>query len=173
MDSRNIKDMYKGWHQDLIREDVQQNTFPYAVLMSQMMGDFNFASVVRSANFLGAKEVYYYGNRKWDRRGSVGTYHYTNVRFLSSFEDVINLKKQYSFVALENNINRNPINLKQYVWQKNSLICLGEEGKGLTEEFLDICDSFVEIVGYGSVRSLNASVAGSIAMQDYVGKYDY
>lgn len=39
-DNRNVDDKYKGWLADLIREDVQKHTFPYAVMMENWMGDF-------------------------------------------------------------------------------------------------------------------------------------
>jgi tRNA G18 (ribose-2'-O)-methylase SpoU len=35
---------------------------------------------------------------------------------------------------------------------------------------LELCDKFVYIEQYGSVRSLNAAVASSIAMNDFVMK---
>lgn len=170
-DDRNVIDKYKEWELDLIKEDLQNASFPYAVLMTQIQGDFNFGSVVRSANFLGAKEVFYFGKKHWDKRSSVGTHHYTNVKHIFSLEDLLKLKELYSFVALENNINRNPVKLSSFEWKKNSLIIIGEESVGLPNEILDICDSIVEISGFGSVRSLNAAVAGSVAMYDYVSKY--
>lgn len=169
-DVRNIADKYKNWTIDLIRDDISKNTLPYAVMMSQIEGDFNFGSVVRSANFLGAQTIYYYGKRKWDRRASVGTYLYSNVIHLDSFEHVTILKSQYKFIALENNITPTTFKMKDFIWPENSLIIIGEESTGIQKELLDICDYYVEIPRLGSVRSLNAAVAGSIAMYDYVQK---
>lgn len=170
-DARNVVDKYKGWKLDLIKEDLNKNSFPYAVCMAQLQGDFTFGSVVRTANFLGAKEVFYYGKKHYDKRSTCGTSHYTHVKHLSSVEELSKLKQDYVFVGLENNIDRKPQNLLDYSWSKNSLILIGEEGCGLSNEVLDLCDDVVEIVAHGSVRSVNAAVAGALAMYDYVRKF--
>lgn len=174
LDPRNVVDKYKGLTNDQIKTDVKNNSLPMAVLMSQLSGDFNFGSIVRSANSLGVRNVFYYGKKHYDRRGAQGTYHYTDVTFLPSFSDVPALKDRYSFVALENNISRNLIPLPEFDWKslsKPPLIIIGEEGSGTGDELLDLCEHFVEIPSFGSVRSLNAASAASIAMYDFVSKY--
>lgn len=166
----NVLDQYKDLTVGEIRNIVKQNSFPFAILMSQLQGDFNFGSVIRSANALGASEVFYYGRKQFDRRGALGCYWYSDVKFLHSFDEIKELKNKYSFVALENNINKNPISMFDFSWPKNSLICIGEERNGIEDNLLDLCDHFVEIPMAGSIRSFNASVAASIAMYDYRGK---
>jgi len=72
---------------------------------------------------------------------------------------------------LENNIERKSISIKDYRWpSSNILILLGEESQGLPSEILDMADDLIEIPSYGSVPSLNASVAASIAIYDYICK---
>jgi tRNA G18 (ribose-2'-O)-methylase SpoU len=168
----NVMDKYKdyNWNVELIKKDVKTNTFPYAVLMEHFKGDFTIGSVLRSCNALGASEMYYYGKKKYDRRACVGTYHYTDMNYLSDFEDLLKLKEKYVFVALEINIE-NTVPIYDYEWDENSLIIVGEEGTGISQELLNICDKFIHIPQYGSVRSVNAAVAASIAMNDYVCKY--
>jgi len=168
----NVIDKYKdySWNVELIKQDVKNNTFPYAVLMEHFKGDFTIGSVLRSCNALGANKMYYYGKKKYDRRSTVGTYHYTDMINLKEYSDLINLKNDYVFVALENNI-QGTVPIYDYEWDENSLIIVGEEGNGVSQEVLNICDKFVHIPQYGSVRSVNAAVAASIAMNDYVCKY--
>lgn len=115
----------KGKSQEEIKEYVSQHTFPYAVLMSHILGDFNLSSLVRSANAMGAEKVFYYGKRKYDRRGACGTYHYTPVHYLESSEELLKLKQEYSLVAFETQIG---IPLHQFDWvtEKKPLIILGE-----------------------------------------------
>lgn len=40
-DLRNVADRFKGWTQDLIIEDLNKRVHPFAVLMQNIMGDFN------------------------------------------------------------------------------------------------------------------------------------
>ena len=177
MDNRNVLDKYKDnryfkWTAELIKKDIQSKSFPFAVLMEHFIGDFTIGSVLRSCNFLGGEKMFYYGSRSWDRRSAVGVQNYTDMINIKTEEELIGLKKDYVFVALENNIDgTEPLN--DFVWptEKKCLIILGEEGVGITKQTLSHCDKFVTITGYGSVRSLNAGLAGGIAMQDYVAKY--
>lgn len=167
-DTRNVADRYKGWMQDLIREDVQKNTFPYAVMMENWAGDFNIGTLVRNANAFGASEVFYIGKRKWDRRGAVGTYNYTSVKFLEDMESFLALKSKYSFIGVDN--VPGSVSIVPFKWPSNALMIFGEEGLGLTSEVQKLCDAVVEIPMHGSVRSLNAGTSSGIVMFDYVTK---
>ena len=169
-DPRNVIDRYKGWATDLIREDVKRHTFPYAVAMENLQGDFNLSSVLRGSNALGAREMYYLGRKKWDKRGAVGTHNYTDIIHIPDHEGLKALKDKYTLVALENGMPESQ-SLYEFEWPTNPLIILGEEGLGITKETLELCDYFVYIPQYGSVRSLNAAVAGAISMNDFVSKH--
>jgi tRNA G18 (ribose-2'-O)-methylase SpoU len=172
----NVADHYKNdrlvkWTTELIREDLQSKAFPYAVLMENFQGDFNLSSVIRSTNAFNGREVFFLGNKQWDRRGTVGTHHYTDVKRLKNRDELLKLKDTYTFVALENTVPAS-VALHDFEWPRNPLLVLGEEGVGITPETLALCDHFVFIPQFGSVRSLNAAVAGSIAMHDFVTKYN-
>lgn len=168
-DTRNVLDHYKGRSTELIREDVQKHTFPYALCMSQLQGDFNISTLFRSGNALGARELFYYGKKKFDRRGLIGVQNYSKLTHLKSFESLFSLKEKYVFVGLE--LTDAAVDLRIFEWpEKPFMILIGEESCGLSKEVLDICDFVVKINQVGSVRSMNASVAGSIAMYDYSSK---
>lgn len=170
--SLNVSDKYKldrltRWTKDLIKKDLQQNAFPYAVCMENILGDFNLSSVIRSANGFNARAVYYLGRKHYDRRGTVGTHHYTDVIHLSARDQLLKLKEEYELVAVENTVP-SAVALADAQYERPPMFILGEEGVGITPETLELCDKFVYIPMYGSVRSLNAAVAGSIIMNDYV-----
>jgi tRNA G18 (ribose-2'-O)-methylase SpoU len=162
----NVLNKYAGWTTELIREDVQKNTLPYACMMSHVEGDFNISTALRNANAFGCKEFFYFGTKKWDRRGSVGTYHYSNITHLKTFEDIKELKNTYRFVAIECNIDRNCKSIFDYKIQPNTLFIFGEETKGLDNDILDLCDDYVYIPMIGSVRSLNVGTASGILMSE-------
>ena len=175
MDTRNIIDRYKNdrftkWTTELIKNDLQNNAFPFAVLMENFQGDFNLSSVLRTCNAMNGREMFYLGRKQYDRRGTVGTHHYTDIVNIPNREELLKLKQRYTFVALENSVP-NAESIYDFVWPINPLIIIGEEGVGITKETLDLCDRSVYINQYGSVRSMNAAVAGSIAMNDFVMKY--
>jgi tRNA G18 (ribose-2'-O)-methylase SpoU len=169
LDTRNVQDRFKHWTTDLIKETVKKESLPFSVLMQQLESDFNIGSVFRSANGFGASEVYYYGKKRYDRRGQVGVNNYFDIKFLKTLDDVSSLKEKYKFVALE--LTENAVDLRSFVWPNNSLMIIGEESLGVSKELLDMSDYVVKIPLMGSVRSYNAACASSIAMYDFVSKY--
>jgi len=171
----NVADRYKNdrlnrWTVDLIKRDLQQKAFPYAVCMENFLGDFNISSVTRSLNAFNGRAMYYLGNKHYDRRGAVGAQHYTDMINLKTRDQLLKLKEEYELVAVENTVP-GAVDLVNAKYSRPPLFILGEEGVGITPETLEICDKFVFISMFGSVRSLNAAVAGSIVMHDFVTRH--
>lgn len=168
---RNVIDEFSGLSNEVIKEKLGERCNGFSVMMAHVTGDFNIGTVIRTTNFLGGKEFFYFGKKRFDRRSCVGVHNYTDVNFLNSIDEIVELKKKYSLVGLENNVERT-IPLGKFDWhlEKEPCIVVGEECGGLGEEILNLCDAVVEIPNFGSVRSLNVGVAASVAMYDYVGK---
>ena len=167
--TRNVIDEFKALSNDEIKQRLQERSNDFAVLMCHIAGDFNIGTVLRSANFHGIKDFFYHGRKKYDRRGCVGVHNYTPMKFLDELEDIKKIKEDYTLVALENNIEGTQA-LYEFAWDlpKPPCIVVGEECNGIPTEILQLCDRFVEIPNYGSVRSMNVGAAASIAMHDYV-----
>lgn len=164
---RNVIDKFKDISTEDIKTELQKTALPGGCFMNQIEGDFNFSNVIRTANAFNMSKVFYYGKKRFDRRGTMGTHHYTDVQYLSSVDDIKKLKDEYRFVGLENNITKPTIDINRYKFAANSIIIIGEENAGLTNDILDLCDDLVEIPTFGSVRSLNAATAAAIAMNIY------
>ena len=168
---RNVVYKYKSMTVENIREDLKKTTNPLAICMEHWNGDFNISTLIRNANAFNVEKVYYLGKKKIDKRGCVGTHHYTDICHLG--EDVcelINLKDKYTFVAIDNNIPGTH-KLHEFDWnmlEKPPLMLFGEEGSGLTHETLKLADYRIEIEQYGSVRSLNVGTSSGLLMYDFV-----
>jgi len=169
--TRNVIDEFKELSNEEIKQKIQERSNGFAVLMTHVTGDFNIGTVLRSANSHGVQDFFYYGRKKFDRRGCVGVHNYTQMQFLEDLDGVKNVKENYSLVAIENNIV-GVVSLPNFDWgfDKPPCIVVGEECNGIPSEVLDLCDAFVEIPSFGSVRSMNVGSASSIAMYDYVSK---
>lgn len=169
--TRNVIDKYKDLTTDQIREALRKESNPIAVCMEHWKGDFNISTLIRNANAFNVEKVYYLGKRKVDRRGTVGTHHYTDVVYLADpIRQLLELKDSYTFVAIDNNIPDTQ-KLHNFSWnklEKPPLIFFGEEGEGLTEKVLNLCDYRIEIQQYGSVRSLNVGTASGIILHHCV-----
>lgn len=166
---RNVVDHFKDLSDDEIKQYLKATAFPYAVLFESWLGDFNTSTGIRNANAFNAEAVYYVGNRKLDRRGAVGTYKYTEVNFLPTLDDVVGLKKQYTFIGVDN--VPGSVSIDNFEYPERPLFVFGEEGTGLTPQMMSMCEKIVYIPQFGSVRSINCGCASAIVMNDFVTKW--
>jgi tRNA G18 (ribose-2'-O)-methylase SpoU len=161
--NRNVLDSYALFSDAQIKEDLTRKSFPYAVMMQHINGDFNISTFIRNGNAFGVERIFYYGKRKWDRRGAVGTHNYKQLDHLDGLEEIDGLREKYRFVAVENGV-QSAIPLHEFVPAVNDLYIFGEESQGISSEILSMCEACVYIPQYGSVRSLNVGTASGILM---------
>jgi len=174
----NVIDSLKNKTTDEIKNYCYRNMINASVGMMQISGDFNLSTLVRNANFFGFEYVHYIGNKKWDRRGSVGTHHYTDMVYHKCEKSFIeNIREQnFTLIGVENNIP--DYSYKTFdifdldVVFDNPLFLFGEERLGLNKSILDICDHIITIPNHGSVRSLNVGTASGIIMGLYRNLYE-
>lgn len=176
-ETRNLIDHYRYWTHEAIMTDLDTRRSNFSVLCCNLANDFNIATVVRNSNAFLAQQVYIYGNKRYDRRGTVGTHLYTHFNHVAEIDDLKKTidklgqdKKHIRIVGVDNVKNAYPVN--KYQWPKNEhvLMVFGQEQVGIPKEVLDICHDTLYIEQYGSVRSLNVGTASGIAMYDYCSK---
>jgi tRNA G18 (ribose-2'-O)-methylase SpoU len=166
---RNVANRFKDVPTEKIREDLKANANPFAVCFEHWIGDFNMATGIRNANAFNAKEVFYIGDKKWDRRGAVGVHNYTDVQWIPTVEDFMSLADRYTVIGVDN--IPGSVSMTDFEWEENTLMVFGEEGTGLTPTMQSLCKKVVHIDMFGSVRSFNCGTASGIAMYDFVSKY--
>jgi tRNA G18 (ribose-2'-O)-methylase SpoU len=164
-DNRNVIDYYKYWKTDAIKADLDTKRNPFSVVCCNIHGDFNLGSIVRNANAFLAKEVIIYGNKKWDKRGAVGTHNYTQFKHVKESDELPNLP----MICIDNVEGAKDI--RDYMWLGGEfMMVFGEEQVGIPKQVLQNADEIVYIPQLGSVRSLNVGCASAIAMYDYIYK---
>lgn len=165
---RNVTDQLAWAKREDILETINPNKIPVSLLLVNIDRDNNIGNIIRSANTFGVQEVLIYGRKKFDRRTSVGAEFFMKFRHIRFIEEIAPLKQEFDLIlGLEQ--TETSVELHSYKWPENQniLISVGNEGKGLPQEILDICDTTLEIEQYGTTRSLNVSVATGITLYDY------
>lgn len=174
--NNNVIDLYKEWSADEIRADLQPRRSKMINICQNLTHDFNKAVVIRSNNAFLGKAVYIVGRRRYDKRGTVGTYHYENVYYSDNMEEVVNhVKRQgYTVFGVDNNteVKLIPRQLGTFKLPELTAFVYGEENQGLTNETIYLCDELVYIKQRGSVRSLNVSCAATCCMYEYNRQFD-
>ena len=166
---RNVIDKYKSMTDEQIRCALHSTKNPFSVCMEHWKGDFNISTLIRNANAFNVEKVFYVGKKRIDIRGAVGSHHYIDILHVpNGVCELVDLKKYYTFIAIDNNISKTK-KLSEFCWsslEKPPLVFFGEEGLGLTEEALNICDYRIEIQQYGSVRSLNVGTSSGLVLYE-------
>lgn len=166
---KNVIDEFKNLSKDQIKTRLKETAFPYAVLFENWIGDFNLSTGIRNANAFNASEIFYIGRKRFDKRGAVGTYNYKDVTFIENEDQLLELKKKYTFIGIDN--IPGSLSMKTFNWPENTLMIFGEEGKGLSSFMQNLCENTVYIEQFGSVRSINCGTASGITMVDFLNKY--
>jgi tRNA G18 (ribose-2'-O)-methylase SpoU len=169
LDNRNVIDHYKYWNEDAIRASLDTKRFPFIVVCENFDKDFNISTVIRNCNAFTGKEIWIVGNRRWDRRGAVGTHHYEHVKHAESVGEIVLQHPDYKVIVCEAYPDAKDI--RAYDWPEKTILVFGQESIRVTDETLAIADDVVYIPQYGSTRSLNVGCASAIAMYSYIQQH--
>jgi len=88
VETRNIIYQYHYWSHEAILTYLDTKRHNFTVLCSNLGNDFNIATVIRNSNAFLAKSVWIYGNKQYDRRGTVGTHNYMKFNHVKAIDDV-------------------------------------------------------------------------------------
>jgi tRNA G18 (ribose-2'-O)-methylase SpoU len=166
LNPKNVIDYYRYWTTDAIIADLDTKRHDFSVLITNKFHDFNIGSVIRNANAFMAKEVIVWGRKQFDKRGTVGAHHYSNLKFVKETEDLD--LDGCLVIGFDNMDGAEP--LEEFSWEpeegQHIVLAFGQEQTGLPDEIVQRCDHIVYISQYGSTRSLNVGCASAIAMYD-------
>jgi tRNA G18 (ribose-2'-O)-methylase SpoU len=165
-DRRNVIDHYKSWEDSQIRADLRRRAAPLEVVAENFAYDFNIATLVRNCNAFNARGVHIIGRKRWDRRGAVGTYHYTPVTHHENAERFLDtlVRQGFTLVAVDN--IPGSVRLDEFTWPANRplAVVFGQESIGVSNLALRYAEAAVKVEQFGSVRSLNVGVTSGIVL---------
>jgi TrmH family RNA methyltransferase len=139
------------------------HTLTSGIVLAQVTDPGNMGTLIRTAAAMNKKTVVCVETvDPWNPKvvqataGAIG-----NVTiFSTTWQDMLRNKKNISLCALVPSEGKNPndVNLR------NALIVVGSESHGIPQEWIDLCDEKITLPMPGNFESLNAAVAGSIAL---------
>lgn len=140
------------------------------VVLAQISDPGNMGTLIRTAAACDVKNVIIVeGVDPWSPKviqSSAGTIAFVNI-FALSWSDLLIRKKNLKLCSL---VVKNGISIKD-INSSESLLVVGNEAHGLPTEWQRDCDALVTLPMPGDTESLNASVAGSIALYLAYVKY--
>jgi TrmH family RNA methyltransferase len=133
------------------------------VVLAQISDPGNMGTLMRTTAAMGFKTVVVIeGTDPWSPKviqASAGTLASLNI-FQCSWSELISQKKDLSLCALVVSGGKTP----EQILNKQSLLVVGNEAQGLPREWISQCDERLTIPMPGNTESLNAAIAGSIAL---------
>jgi tRNA G18 (ribose-2'-O)-methylase SpoU len=163
-DRRNVLDHYRYWKVDAIVADLDTKRHDLQIAIENWQHDLNIGSIVRTANAFNVSKVHIVGKRDWNRRGAMVTDKYLHVLHHPTIADFKNWCDENNIPII--GIDNLPISgeLEKTFLPQKCVMLFGQEGAGMSDEAVEICEKVLAIRQYGSTRSMNASAAGAIAM---------
>jgi tRNA G18 (ribose-2'-O)-methylase SpoU len=173
--------MQKKSMEELERSDLptfkNQEKFPLVIVLDQVRSGLNVGSIFRTADAFAIEQIVCIGytpcpphrevlKTALGSADSVKWSHAENVKEeLSAWR-----QKGYQIFALEQVHNSIPLQEWNEIAHPTVLI-LGNEVAGVSEEALALCDGSIEIIQYGTKHSLNVAVSGGMAIYHIVTQW--
>lgn len=133
------------------------------VVLAQVSDPGNMGTLIRTAAACGVKNVVVIeGADSWSPKviqASAGTIALVNI-FDISWSSLISSKKNLNICGL---VVKDGISIKE-INPTESLVVIGNEAHGLPQAWQNECDYLITLPMPGNIESLNASIAGSIAL---------
>ncbi|QZE12480.1 23S rRNA (guanosine(2251)-2'-O)-methyltransferase RlmB [Mycoplasma sp. Ms02] len=145
------------------------------LILDHIQDPHNFGAIIRSANAAGIKHIIYPKVRAADINETVlkvSSGGFVGMKFIkvsSISATITKLQKMYYWVyasALDHKAQE----MTQVSYSPKSAIIVGNEGSGVSKSTLSMVDQTVYIKQFGTVQSLNVSVATGILLFDAVNK---
>ncbi|NOX22073.1 MAG: RNA methyltransferase [Actinobacteria bacterium] len=170
-DRRNVLDRYRYWTTEAIIADLDTRRNPFHVAIENWQHDFNIGTIVRTANAFLAAEVHIIGKRRWNRRGAMVTDRYQHVRHHPTIADFADFAAANALPIIGIDILPGSIPLETTPLPESVVLLFGQEGPGLSKEAVEASEKVCSIAQFGSTRSINAGVAGGIAMHAWIRQH--
>ncbi|MEN9692635.1 MAG: hypothetical protein RLZZ330_279 [Actinomycetota bacterium] len=163
-DRRNVADEFRYLTVAAIREILATRRIPLEIAIENWQHDLNIGSLVRTSNAFNVNKFHIIGDKHWNQHGALMTDKYIDIQHHKTVEEFKQdcTSRNLPIIGFENMVNAKAIEAQ--ILPEKCVLLFGNEGLGLSAEALAVCDDFFEISQAGSVRSMNASVAGAIAM---------
>jgi tRNA G18 (ribose-2'-O)-methylase SpoU len=167
-DTRNVIDRYRYWTMDAIVRDIDPHRHPFHVAIENWQHDLNIGSIVRSANAFAADTVHIIGRRRWNKRGAMVTDRYQHVLHHETIAEFARWAQERAIPVLAIDNVAGSVPIETFDLPATCILLFGQEGPGLSDEAIEASDAVLEIVQFGSTRSINASAAAAVVMHAWI-----
>lgn len=141
------------------------------VACAPMRSNVNISSVARTASACAVERLVLTGNATLISKIARDGAEELEVSIHRSLAPVLQKLRSdgYRLVGLEQTTNST--SMHSYSFSRRTVLVIGNERTGLTEDILKLLDDVVEIPVYGLPHSFNAATAASMALYEYCRQF--
>lgn len=169
--------LVKGNHQGIILsvpdyqycklEELLYKDNPLLVILDHLEDPHNLGAILRTCEAAGIKDIIIPKDRSVSinstvMKTSAGCLDRVRISEVTNLVNTINYLKNKGYWIIGTDMNGTDYKTLDY--KGKIVIVIGNEGKGITRLVKESCDFIASIPMYGSVNSLNASVAAAIIL---------
>jgi 23S rRNA (guanosine2251-2'-O)-methyltransferase len=152
-------------------EDILELENPLLVILDHIEDPHNFGAIIRTCEAAGVDGIIIPNDRSVEVNGtvvktSVGTTEKMRIIRVTNIVKTMDMLKKNGFWIVGTDMNGQDYSTIDYRG-KTAIVC-GNEGKGMSRLVEENCDFIASIPMYGTVNSLNASVATAVIVFEAV-----
>ena len=179
LDKKSLDDIEEGNHQGIILEiDDYKYTFldelldrDIIVILDHLEDPHNFGAIIRTCEAAGINSIIIPKDRSVKvnatvMKTSAGTLENVDICMVSNIVNAIKTLKDNGFWIIGTDMEGT--DYRKIDYEGKIAIVIGNEGKGLSRLTEENCDFVAKIPMYGTVNSLNASVAAALVIYEAV-----
>jgi tRNA (guanosine-2'-O-)-methyltransferase len=140
------------------------------VFSENVKNEHNFSAIIRTCDAVGVLNIYYtyLGNKTkiWNEHITMGSHQWV---FLHKVENAVKTLldfKKKGFQIIATRLVGNSLHFREIDYTKPTVIVVGNELEGVSEEVAEVADYNVIIPMYGMAQSLNVSVATAVILYE-------
>ncbi|CCY46630.1 rRNA methylase [Firmicutes bacterium CAG:822] len=179
LDKKSLDDIEEGNHQGIILEiDDYKYTFldelldrDIIIILDHLEDPHNFGAIIRTCEAAGINSIIIPKDRSVKvnatvMKTSAGTLENVDICMVSNIVNAIKTLKDNGFWIIGTDMEGT--DYRKIDYKGKIAIVIGNEGKGLSRLTEENCDFVAKIPMYGTVNSLNASVAAALVIYEAV-----
>ncbi len=140
------------------------------VFMDDVKNEHNFSAIVRTCDAVGVLYLYYYYslNREIPVNEGItmGAHKWVLLSKVEDKVDFLHKKKKDGYQIVSTYLSEKSVHFREVDYTKPTVIVVGNELSGVSEEIVELSDYQVIIPMYGMVQSLNVSVATGVLLYE-------
>ncbi len=141
------------------------------VLFSEnVKNEHNFSALIRTADAVGVLNIYYTydGNKTkiYNEHITMGSHKWVFLHKVNNAVETLKKLKEEGFQIVATRLAENSLHFREVDYTKPTVVIVGNELDGVSEEVAQVADFNVVIPMYGMAQSLNVSVATAVILYE-------